>query len=57
MMANLGQRLPNVSFNVEFFSHRMESDNAKFVSENAERFIATPAEVTSGYLAGTVKDG
>ena len=56
MMANLGQRLPNVSFNVEFFTHRMESDNAKFVLENAERFIATPAEVTWA-VAGTVNDG
>lgn len=44
------QRLPNVSFNVEFFTHRMESDNAKFVSENAERFIATPAEEPSHRL-------
>lgn len=42
------QRLPKVSFNVEFFTHRMESDNsAKFAAEHAERFIATPAEEPS----------
>ena len=36
-----------MSFNVEFFTHRMESDNsAKFAAEHAERFIATPVEVT-----------
>ena len=43
-----GQRLPNVSFNVEFFSHRMDSDaeRAHFAAEHAERFRATaPAEV------------
>jgi hypothetical protein len=42
-MTTTGQRKPNVSFNIEFFTHRMEPEkSAKFASDYAERFIVTP---------------
>eukprot|EP00435_Cladocopium_sp_Y103_P075303 s223_g56.t1 len=46
----LCQRLPSVSFNVEFFTHRMDSDTwAPFATAHGERFIAkiSPAEEPS----------
>lgn len=45
------QRKPNVSFNIEFFTHRMEPEkSAKFASDYAERFIVTPPEELPGVV-------
>ena len=42
-MTTTGQRKPNLLFNIEFFTHRMEPEkSAKFASDYAERFIVTP---------------
>ena len=45
MTMTAGQRKPNVSFNIEFFTHRMEPEkSAKFATDYAERFTTPPME-------------